>query len=112
MNDDERARRIGLNEAVFREVNERLEGIASTVAVGHELLDLVCECGDASCTARLRVDRAEYERTRADPRHFLVCTGHVIPDVERVLREGKDYEVVEKLPGVPEEIAEETDPRS
>jgi hypothetical protein len=108
---DERARRVGLNEAVFREVNERLEGIASSIAVG-EKLDLVCECGDATCTARLRVDRGEYERTRADARHFLVCTGHVIPDVEQVIRSGDGFDVVEKLPGPPAEIAEETDPRT
>ena len=45
---DERTRRIGLNEAVFREVNERIEGLAAEFKVG-EGLDLICECGDASC---------------------------------------------------------------
>lgn len=109
---DEQARRVGLNEAVFREVNERLEGIATTVLGDADLLDLVCECGDAACAARIRVERAEYERTRADARHFLVATGHVIPAVEVVVRDGEGFQVVEKLPGPPAEVAEETDPRS
>ena len=44
---DERTRRIGLNEAVFREINERIEELAAGFKVG-EGLDLICECGNAS----------------------------------------------------------------
>jgi len=44
-----REERIGLNEAVFREVNERIEDLAETFDLRTQSLDLICECGDAAC---------------------------------------------------------------
>jgi len=48
-----REERIGLNEAVFREVNERIENLAETFDLKTQSLDLVCECGDGTCEERL-----------------------------------------------------------
>jgi hypothetical protein len=107
-----RAERIGLNEAVFREVNERIEDLAETFDLTREPLDLVCECGDAQCVQRITMTRAEYEALRSDPRQFAVYPGHEYPEVETVLRERKGYHVVSKNQGAPERIAERTDPRS
>ena len=45
----DRAERVGLNEAVFREVNERIEDLAEKLDLEDRPLDLVCECGDANC---------------------------------------------------------------
>ena len=36
-----REERIGMNEAVFRDVNERIQDVASTFDLGSELLDLI-----------------------------------------------------------------------
>jgi hypothetical protein len=44
-----REERIGLNEAVFREVNERIENLAETFDLKTQPLDLICECGDGTC---------------------------------------------------------------
>ena len=107
-----REEQIGLNEAVFREVNERIEDIAETFDLKSEPLDLVCECGDAACVQRITMTHAEYEELRSDPRHFAVHPGHETPDVERVLDKRKGYDIVEKHQGVPEQVAEQTDPRS
>jgi hypothetical protein len=107
-----REERIGLNEAVFREVNERIEDLAETFDLTSEPLDLVCECGDASCVQRITMTRAEYEELRRDPRHFAVHPGHEYPDVETVVAERKGYHVVSKNRGAPERIAERTDPRN
>ncbi|MGZ4410374.1 MAG: hypothetical protein ACXVY6_16560 [Gaiellaceae bacterium] len=107
-----REEQIGLNEAVFREVNERIEDIAETYDLKSEPLDLVCECGDATCVQRITMSRAEYEELRSDPRRFAVHPGHEIPDVERVVEKRKGYDIVEKDHGVPEQVAEQTDPRS
>lgn len=107
-----REEQIGLNEAVFREVNERIEDIAEAFDVKSEPLDLVCECGDATCVQRITMSHAEYEQLRSDPRQFAVHPGHEIPDVERVLDKRKGYDIVEKDHGVPEQVAEQTDPRS
>jgi hypothetical protein len=106
-----REERIGLNEAVFREVNERIEALAQTFELKDDPLDLVCECGDAACVQRITMSRDEYEQLRSNAHHFAVYTGHEMPDVEEVILEMKGYDVVSKDEGVPEQVAEETNPR-
>lgn len=107
-----REERIGLNEAVFREVNERIEDLAEKFELREDHLDLVCECGDAECVRRISMTRAEYEGLRSDPHHFAVHPGHEFPEVEQIVERRKAYDVVSKNMGVPERIAEGTDPRS
>jgi hypothetical protein len=106
-----REERIGLNEAVFREVNERIDALAETFALQSDVLDLVCECGDADCAQRITMTQSEYEHVRAESDRFAVFPGHEIPDVESVVDRRKGYHIVEKKEGAPERIAEQTDPR-
>jgi hypothetical protein len=107
----EHERRVGLNEAVFREVNERLRDLNQTFTTLSERMDLICECADTGCTAHLSMTPAEYEAVRADPRRFVVLPGHERGlDVERVVEEHDEYSVVEKHGDAARE-AEETDPR-
>lgn len=108
---DERERRIGLNEAVFREANERIQELNQTFATFTDELVLVCECGDGKCVEQITMPPAEYEELRADPAQFAIAPGHEIPDVERVIAQRDGYDVVRKNEGVPERIAEVTDPR-
>ena len=109
---DKRAERIGLNEALFREVNERVKGINEGFGSRLEEAEFVCECGDDSCTERIRMALAAYEELRSDPTHFAVLAGHEIPDVEVVVKHNEGYVVVEKEAGGAAKLAEETDPRS
>jgi hypothetical protein len=109
MDQDERARRIGLNEAVFREVNERIEDLATTF--GLEPLDLLCECGNAGCTMRIEMDRGQYEELRSDSTTFAVVCGHEIPDVEEITARHRSYYIVRKVADEAREVAERTDPR-
>jgi hypothetical protein len=106
-----REERIGLNEAVFREVNERIEHLAERFDLKTQSLDLICECGDGTCEERLIMTRAEYEELRSDPHQFAVHPGHEFPDVESIVGSRKGYDIVRKNRGTPEEIAEQTDPR-
>jgi hypothetical protein len=106
-----REERLGLNEAVFREVNERIEDLAGAVDLKTQVLDLVCECGDDTCIERVSMTRTEYEELRSDPHQFAVHPGHEYPDIESVVARLKNYDVVRKDSGVAEQIAEETDPR-
>ena len=46
---DERERRLGLNEALFREVNERLGGLNEAFGEVTNRMELVCECADPGC---------------------------------------------------------------
>lgn len=108
---DERERRLGMNEAVFREVNERVEEIHQALGSDAEALDIICECGSTTCTERISVPIAEYERVRGDATHFLLQVGHEDPTVERMIENHETYIIVEKEGVDVEEIAEATDPR-
>jgi len=110
--DAERERRIGLNESVFREVNERIEDAAESLGLGDQPMNLVCERGDPSCVAQISISRSEYEALRADPTHFAVAPGHEIADVEEIIERRKGYDVIRKHEGPPADAARETDPRS
>lgn len=108
---DERERRIGLNEAVFREANERIEELNQTFATLTDELVLVCECGNSDCVEKISMGVAAYERLRANATHFAIVPGHEIPDVEEVVEHHDGYDVVSKGAGIPRHIAELTDPR-
>ena len=94
----EREHRIVENEDLFRTVNERIEGIVNDLGMATvtEEADFVCECGDAACTGKVRVQVNEYERVRGNSHWFLIKPGHEIPDVEDVIERHSGYLVVEK----------------
>lgn len=106
--DGERAAR---NEAIFREVNERIERLERQLG-GDDDLQLVCECSNERCTERIVVGRSEYERVRAVPTQFIVVPQHVDRSVEEVVDRRDGFAVVAKRPGPAGDTAIETDPRS
>jgi hypothetical protein len=107
---DPRGERIGRNEAVFREINERLKEIGEGLDLLEETAVFVCECANSSCSAPIRMSLSEYEQIRADPELFFVVPGHEILDVESVVETGKGYDVVRKHQEAAE-VARERDPR-
>ena len=109
---DERERRIVVNETLFREVNERVKGLNQSFASLTDEMQIICECGSGSCTERFGIPPGEYEALRANPDHFAIVPGHENLDVERVVSRCGEYDVVAKLPGEAQQIAEATDPRS
>lgn len=112
MDHDDRMRRIGLNEATFRAVNDNVEELnASLAELGDRTMHVVCECADLECMQQLVVPIDEYERIRSDATLFIVVPGHERPEAERVVEQTDGYDVVRKLPGTPARVARETDPR-
>jgi hypothetical protein len=112
-----RVSRLAKNEALFREVNERIAeitaGLSSTVSQPEALDGVVCECADPLCLERVGpLSIAEYEKVRKDPRRFIIAAGHQSPDVENVVEKQQAYWIVEKHEGVPADVARERDPRS
>jgi hypothetical protein len=104
--------RTGENEALFREVNERLMGRKQDDS-GWALPSMwICECAEETCTERIEMSPLEYEQLRSGPTHFAVVPNeeHVSLDVERIVEKRDRYWVVEKI-GEAAEVAEETDPR-
>jgi hypothetical protein len=110
---DERERRVGENEALFREVNERLRGVNETFGVLTDRIELVCECGDPACAERISLSVREYEQLRAGGAQFVLVPGHAdSSDVEEVVAHGTGWEIVRKRPGAATALAERTNPRS
>ncbi len=109
---DDRGTRIGTNEAVFRQVNERLREVAEGFSVVVEDAEFVCECGRSECAMQIRMTVAEYEEIRSDPKRFLLVDGHEEPEYEKVVTRHGGFVVVEKLPGGPAGFAISEDPRS
>ena len=116
MNVEERARRVGHNEALFRAVNERIEELderlAPQIDEGNGNFSAVCECSTLACTETVRVPRDAYERTREQPERFILVPGHEMPDVESVVDSGNGYIVVEKTAPEGRTFARATDPHS
>lgn len=102
-------RRLGANQALFREVNE---GIERGVWPGdeQELVRFRCECARIGCTESIELAIRDYERVREHPRQFLVVPGHEHTSVESVVETHPDYVVAKKRSeaGV---VAEHTNPR-
>jgi 3'-phosphoadenosine 5'-phosphosulfate sulfotransferase len=106
---DERERRIGLNEALFREVNEAVQEVSERFdAPGFEI---VCECGSLGCDRRVSMTNSEYEELRSESHHFAVIAGHEKSDVEEVVAQRRGYFVVRKTGAAARALAERTDPR-
>ena len=100
-------RRVAINEATFRQVNEGME-------VGSDpdgLLTFICECGRLKCTELVQLTRAEYEDVRGNPRRFAILDGHEILETEDIVERHERYMVVEKRGDPAEAIVEQTDPR-
>lgn len=107
---DDRELRIGQNEALFRQVNERLEDVNDAFGPMAGDFEIVCECGDLDCADRIVILRDAYEQLRADPLLFAIVDGHVAAGVEEVIEQRQGYSVVRKHPGSPAAFAAASNP--
>ena len=101
--------RAGRNEALFREVNERIEELHAARS-GEEIAEFVCECADDACSERIPVPLRVYEQVRSDPRRFIIHPGHQRSELEQVVETAERFLVVEKH-GAAGRVAAATDPR-
>jgi hypothetical protein len=106
-----REERIGRNEALFREVNERIEQISATLQVSDEKLQILCECGVPTCLEQIEVPVRDYERVRRQSTLFVILPGHEHADLEEIVERHDGYHVVRKLAGDAADVAREFDPR-
>jgi hypothetical protein len=100
---------VAVTEAAFRIANERMARWQERHPDDATELYL-CECASQPCRERIPLTREQYESVRADPRHFVVVPGHVLPDLETVVQAESRYEVIEK-PSALMDLLVETDPR-
>jgi hypothetical protein len=98
-------KRLALNEALFRETNERLEERVRMFVGDEELFGIICECGSLECNDRITLSKDEYAAVRADPAQFAVKPGHTVACVEEVVARNDRYEIVRKQ-GIAAEVVE------
>lgn len=108
---NERARRVGLNEAIFRQVNEQIRSLNEDFGTEQETMTVICECGSSDCTDRLELPVREYEHVRSNARLYVIAKGHEILSFESVVGQADGYDVVEKDEGVPADVSRELNPR-
>ncbi len=104
---DERTKRIGQNEALFRRVNDAIEDIREPSDGSGEYFEIVCECGDETCIEHIRMPHTKYEHMRAETARFAIKPHHIAVDVETVIERTERYWIVEKHVGEPARLARE-----
>jgi len=109
--DDRRRRQLARNEALYRTVNEEIEGLTEAFSAEPRSMTAVCECADEACTELIEVAIEDYEAVRADPTLFIAIPGHENLEVEVVAQRHGSFLVVCKNKSDGREIAIETDPR-
>ncbi|HEY7793277.1 MAG TPA: hypothetical protein VIA10_04635 [Gaiellaceae bacterium] len=108
---DAREERLARNEALFRDVNERVRAIAVQHGDGEpHLYQFFCECSNVDCTFQLDVTLQEYESIRADATRFVVAPDHWLPEVETVVERTDRWWAVEKH-GEAARLSADLDPR-
>jgi len=95
-----RDERLAKNEALLREVNERIAEVGERLQVlpDDEKLDFRCECGRPECDSVVQMTPAQYEHVRADNDRFAVVPGHEEGAIERVVEKNGTYVIVDKRP--------------
>jgi hypothetical protein len=92
---EEWKKRLAVNEAWFREINDRIEANALEHGSDPHLYEFICECANIDCAERMRMTLFEYEQLRAHPARFAIVPGHEQPEIETVV-ERNTFWVVEK----------------
>src|SRR2546430_2064397 len=95
-NRDERAAN---NQMLFRDVNERVKELNEGFTLFTPLGEWICECANDTCTERVEMSAAEYEKIRSKGTRFFVAPSdeHVWPDVELVTERTERYWILEKV---------------
>jgi hypothetical protein len=99
-----------MNEALFRDVNERIAESAERFEA--ERTEFICECSDPNCTHRVSASLDEYENVRSEPTTFLLVPGHEEEDIERVVSDRGRFRVVEKVQAAVRRTVVRLDPRN
>lgn len=97
---DERFARQARNEALFREVNDRIAQLGERAQAWSPdgTVEFLCECGEeGGCGKRVRVPIDVYEHVRQQDDRFVVLPGHETLEIEHAVEWTDDYVVVDKV---------------
>jgi hypothetical protein len=103
---EKRHERQAINEALAREVNERVAGleeqaVAMWAEPSEQLFEFLCECSaEGGCAARVELTFEEYERVRAQDDRFALAPGHETEEIEHVVERNDRFLIVDKVDAV------------
>jgi hypothetical protein len=111
---DARQERSARNEALLREVNERIHEVGERLQVlpDDDRLDFRCECGRPECEEYVSITGSDYQRVRSDNDRFVVVPGHQDEEIEQVVERGEGYFVVDKRPEAEPLVGADGEPAS
>jgi hypothetical protein len=109
------AARAAKNQALYREVNERVKELNQAFDSLYPVGEWVCECANPGCVETIELTQEEYEAVRAggEGTRFFVKPdeAHVVPEAEDVVERHERYWVVQKF-GIAGELVQRSDPRT
>jgi len=91
--------RLAENQALFREINERIGANAEAQGTDPHAYEFVCECSSLECFERFELTLHEYGRVREREQLFIVLSGHEQPEIEDVVERLGEIAIVEKRGG-------------
>jgi hypothetical protein len=112
---EERRRRQARNEALVREVNERMNALARDAAESGAVnraatFGIHCECGrEGGCGEMVWMTLAEYEIVRQQDDRFALVPGHETEGLEHVVESNERFVIVDKVDAAEPLVAD--DPR-
>jgi hypothetical protein len=80
------------NQALFREVNDRIAELAERFQDGE--IVIICECANTGCLERIQVALEEYARVRERSDWFVITPGHIFPGDEQVVEHRDGYDII------------------
>jgi hypothetical protein len=108
---EKRLERQARNEALLREVNERINAIDRAAATGDgDTHGFHCECGrEGGCEERIWMTLEEYDVVRAQDDRFALVPGHETDELEYVVESTERFVIVDKVDAAEPLVAD--DPR-
>ena len=90
--------RVGRNEALFREINNRLAQLNDELDAFAPYGNWMCECQDTDCHQAIEMTPSEYRAVREHSDRFVIAPhgAHFYVEAERVVEETARYWVIEK----------------
>src|SRR5437762_14181139 len=84
------------NRVLLREVNRRIASLGTTYRRDSARpWILLCECGNPSCSARVKIHFLAYRAIRENPERFIIAPDHLDRDAMEVAVQRANYLVVE-----------------
>jgi hypothetical protein len=84
------------NQKRYRVGNEGLHDLVDGQLPETQPVPFLCECAAEDCDGRVEIRLSDWKRVAAQPRHYVMITGHPRSEGEAVVGSVQEYDVVLK----------------